>query len=139
MADEISRANHCAVCDLLLQEPVGTPMDQRNQCPSCGSLGRTVRQTLNSTVTFQGYFTGLQERAGRAIGFRETPRDGRVSTAQSLGDGTVEFALHGSSPQGEEDTLPCCRILIERLRLAGEPWEEPQIGTANVDCFSRKS
>jgi hypothetical protein len=47
---EVARAVTCRACESALDEPVGLPLDERQPCPSCGSLSRRVEQLLESTI-----------------------------------------------------------------------------------------
>jgi hypothetical protein len=80
--------------------------------------------------------SALQERGGQAIGFTESERQGRASGASLVEDGRVSYSLTGTSPQGEEDTLAVCRLLVGVLRAAGEDWADPTASDGVVDCLA---
>jgi len=50
-------------------------------------------------------------------------------------DGNLSYSLSGSSPQGEEDTLTACQILVSKLNKAGGGWDKPsRVCDGPVDC-----
>jgi len=54
---------------------------------------------------------------------------------EELSDGGIRFAARGRAPQGEEDSRPVSRILIQHLRTLGEDWSEPEReNLSDVDC-----
>lgn len=73
-------------------------------------------------------------RQDREIRFRESEREGRVTSADRNDDGSFSQKISGSSPQGEEDTLNACRILVRVLNASGGNWTDPTPGQGNVDC-----
>jgi hypothetical protein len=46
----------------------------------------------------------------------------------------LSFSILGSSPQGEEQTLKVCKLLVQKLNLDGSTWGEPVPGDGVVDC-----
>jgi len=78
--------------------------------------------------------SALHRRKDKTIGFTESARQGRSASAGQKGDGTFSYTLNGSSPQGEEDTLSACRILVNKLNNAGGNWNQPTISEGIVDC-----
>jgi hypothetical protein len=76
----------------------------------------------------------LGRRDGRVIGFRESERKGRAASADRHNDGSLSYSILWSSPQGEEDTLSTCRILVNALNAAGGNWPNPVPGEGIVDC-----
>lgn len=110
---------------------------EQHPCPSCGSTSRTYRKTLQAQVGLSPHVSGLGTRDGESFAFRESERAGRTSSADLEDDGTASFGLKGSSPQGEEDTLETCRVLVGRLNQDGANWENPVLGSGVVDCASR--
>jgi hypothetical protein len=85
------------------------------------------------------HLAALQEREGQAISFSETTREGTASSASFTDEESVQFALSGKSPQGEQDTLTACGILIQRLNAEGATWLPPVLGEQNADCMSGES
>lgn len=125
----------CGDCGKDLSDVIDadTPGNKK-ACPKCGSTTREIRKILDENVPVEPHFSGLGRREGQAFAFRESPRRGLASTADRHQDGSVSFALDGDSPQGEEDTLASCRILVEALNLAGADWGEPREDDGVVDC-----
>ncbi len=127
MPDDSEQSVKCGGC--------GMPaMEGRTPCPSCGSTSRTFAVTLTESLKLGDHLSFLQERKGRAIGFGESPRDGRSTAATLEPETQLKFSLSGSSPQGEEDTLAACRVLAERLRQDDAAWSEPEPATGQIDC-----
>jgi hypothetical protein len=47
----------------------------------------------------------------------------------------ISHTLAGTSPQGEEDTLPACRILVRAMNRIGGTWNEPSpVEADDADC-----
>lgn len=77
----------------------------------------------------------LGKRKGKPFTFRESRRlDGRAASADCDDDGSLSFSVSGSSPQGEEQTLEVCKLLVQKLNLDGSAWGEPVSGDGVVDC-----
>jgi len=134
MADSVEQAVKCGQCGAALSEPVNTPAEARTPCLSCGSTKRAFEVHLAESVQVKSYVAALQERQGEAIGFSESERGGRASSASLREDGLVDISLVGSSPQGEEDTPTTCRVLKERLNLDGAGWGQILRGSEPADC-----
>jgi hypothetical protein len=79
----------------------------------------------------------LHRRDNEAIGFEQS-REGGTSTADQSDEGALSYRVTGKSPQGEEDTLSACRILVAVLNKAGGDWDEPTYEPTKedgvVDC-----
>jgi hypothetical protein len=88
-------------------------------------------------VNINEYGAMLHEKDGRAIGFSESPRDGRSTAATLDAETRLKFAVSGSSPQGEEDTLHVCCVLAERLRQDDASWTDPELAAGQLDCVIR--
>jgi hypothetical protein len=79
--------------------------------------------------------SALQKREEEAIGYSESPRQGRAAAASMGKNGNLSYSLSGSSPQGEEDTLRACQILVTKLNEAGGDWDQPSlVCDGPVDC-----
>ena len=124
----------CGECGAAVGEPANTPLDARVPCPSCGSKSRTMDVGATDTLGLSGHLSALHERGGEAIGFSETEREGRASSATLSGEGLLEIAITGSSPQGEEDTPTTCRVLKEHLNTLGARWGQIVPGREPADC-----
>ncbi len=125
---------HCGQCGAALGEPPNTPPDARVPCPSCGSTTRTITVHVTEGVRASEHISALQERRGEAIGFSESERQGRASSATLRDEGTLDMTLVGSSPQGEEDTPAACQVLKERLNADGGHWDRIIPGREPADC-----
>jgi hypothetical protein len=81
---------------------------------------------VNETLRAQEYIAIIREaRNGKKNGFVETAKEGRVTSVDRSDDGLLSYSIQGSSPQGEEDTLPTCRVLISVLNASGGNWMDP--------------
>jgi hypothetical protein len=108
----------------------------RARCPKCGSTRRAISTFVSDSVKHHDHFAVLKKRDGRPTGFSESRRlDGRAATADTAPDGSISFAILGSSPQGEEETLKVCSLLTQKLNSLGSNWGEPSsIDASVVDC-----
>lgn len=134
MAESIDQSVKCGECGAALDEPVGAPVEARVPCPSCASTKRAFGVHLAASVAMNSHLAALHERQGEAIGFSESERQGRTSSASLGDDGSVDMSLVGSSPQGEEDTDATCQVLKERLNLDGANWGNITAGNEPADC-----
>lgn len=55
----------CGQCGEVLDEPVGTPVDERAPCPNCGSTGRHFKKEITASSTMRGGTRG-KARSGEA-------------------------------------------------------------------------
>jgi hypothetical protein len=122
----------CAGCGLEINEP-GDP-EHRIPCLSCGSTARAFEVNVHETLTISDHFMMEAQHVGRTVGFRESDRGGRVASADDHENGFISMALVGTSPQGEEDILDACRILVRAMNRTGETWNEPVVGSDDIDC-----
>ena len=134
MADSVEQSVRCGKCGAELAEPVSTPVEARIPCPSCGSTNRAFAVHITESVQVSSHMSALHERQGEAIGFSESQREGRASSAPLRDDGLLDMSLVGSSPQGEEDTPAACQVLKERLNADGAHWDSIIAGREPVDC-----
>ena len=134
MADSVDQSVQCGSCGAKLAEPVSTPVEARAPCPSCGSMNRAFAVHINESVQVSSHLSALHEREGEAIGFSESSRQGRASSASLREDGSLDMSLVGSSPQGEEDTPAACQMLRERLNTDGANWDRIIAGREPADC-----
>ena len=124
----------CGQCGAALSELPSTPVEARVPCPSCGSTSRTIAIHLQEEIRLSDHFSALHERKGEAIGFSESERQGRSSSATLQNDALLDMAVIGFSPQGEEDTRAACQILKERLNADGGNWDKVVPGREPADC-----
>ena len=129
----------CSGCELLLDESPGLPAEERSPCPSCRSLGRRHSVTINEILAVKSHLSAIQERENQAIGFSESDRGGRTSSAELGVDGLIETLIRGSSPQGEEDTRSACELLLSVLRSAGATFDVVIDGPEPADGVLRDS
>lgn len=109
------------------------PAKMRESCPNCGSRSRDIQVSVRGKVEIKGQLTEIGRRLGRLFAFRETARQGRTANADKHNDGSMSYSLDGSSPQGEEDTVNACNVLIKALNLRGGSWEDPIEGQGIAD------
>ena len=124
----------CRDCGRQLDGLSALPCAERIPCPDCGSTSRSFEESLHDGIGLGDYHSLLHQRESKAIGFRESARQGRTASADQIKDGALSYTLNGNSPQGEEDTLSACRILVNTLNKAGGNWHQPTIGDGAVDC-----
>jgi hypothetical protein len=123
----------CRVCGRQLDELAGSAGAGRMPCPDCGSTSRHFEESCNVSVGLRVNHSLLHQRDNKAIGFEES-RQGVGLSAQLSKEGALSYKLTGNSPQGEEDTLQACRILVAALNKAGGGWDSPTIGAGVIDC-----
>lgn len=134
MAEAIDQPVDRCKCDATLDEPAGTPVENRVPCPSCGSRNRALVRRLTTEIGLSAHLSALQERQGEVISFSESERQG-LARGASLGDDGVDMVLVGPSPQGEQDTKATCERLRERLNLDGASWTYVREGKEEpADC-----
>ena len=124
----------CGQCGATLSELPNLPVDARVPCTLCGSTSRTIAVHLKEEIRLSDHFSALQERKGEAIGFSESERPGRSSSATLQNDALLDITVVGSSPQGEEDTRAACQVLKERLNADGSNWDKIVPGREPADC-----
>jgi len=78
----------------------------------------------------------LHKRESKTIGFEESGIQGITMSAEQGKDHKLSYTLTGHSPQGEEDTLSACRILVNTLNKVGGNWHKSTIGDGVIDCQS---
>jgi hypothetical protein len=77
--------------------------------------------------------------SGGTSAVRSSSSEGQSSEADIAAD-ELQYEIRGTSRQGEEGAINVCRILIERLNLAGANWQPPEVPEgpeAGVDCVTR--
>lgn len=62
---------------------------------------------------------------------------GRSAEADVELDGSVRYAVTGTSPQNEDGVDDVCTILMQRLNQKGGRWTDLQTGTGDVDRVAR--
>jgi hypothetical protein len=91
------------------------------------------------TMNASDQFSMLHKRDNKAIGYSESIWQGRASSAEWTLSGTLNYQIQGTPPQGEEDTLSACRILVQKWNEDGSKWAEPIAGQDEVDCQSEST
>lgn len=130
----MSHSVFCNECGERLDNLPDLPSGERVPCSKCGSTVRDIHVAISETIRLQGHVAMIGRREDRAIGFRESAREGRVTSADRNDDGSFSYSILGSSPQGEEDSLAACRVLVSVLNAAGGNWTNPVPGEGVVDC-----
>jgi hypothetical protein len=127
----MTRCNGCGI------EIVGEEnAERRILCPNCGSTARSFEMSFVGALRFSDHIMMEAQHDGRTVAFRESERDGRASSADDHGNGSISMTLVGSSPQGEEETIEVSRILVRAMNQIGQTWNEPVVGTEDVDCVA---
>jgi putative FmdB family regulatory protein len=127
---------HCRKCSESFdnQKDVSTPGNVI--CPNCGSNDLALQISAREDIEVTDHFAGIGERDGKKIGYRESERNGRLTAADQLDDGSFSYSISGSSPQGEEDTLHTCKLLVTVLNSMGGNWNDPTLSEGVADCIS---
>jgi hypothetical protein len=123
----------CNNCGRQLDESFNPPNAERIPCPDCGSTSRRFEESCVAGVRLSVSHSMQHKRKGKTIGF-ESGRQGRTESARQDKDNELSYALTGNSPQGEEDTLLACRILVNKLNEKGGNWQQPTLGDGVIDC-----
>jgi len=121
-------------CGKQLDESPDLPRTERKPCPYCGSTARSFNRSLSECINTSEHVVVLKRTESKITGFSESARQGRSANADQGKDGILSYMLNGSSPQGEEDTLSACRILVSKFNHAGGNWNQPIKGDGVVDC-----
>jgi len=126
---------YCGQCGRCLNGLPGVDADgKQTPCPGCGSASRVFRKYVHGEIVAVGRYSALGKNGDKAIAFRESPRQGLASAADKHEDGSLSFKMTGRSPQGEDDTLSACRVLVDKLNKEGSKWGQPSKGDGVVDC-----
>ena len=125
---------YCGQCGRCLNGLPGVDADgKQTPCPGCGSTSRVFQKHISGEVVLVGGYSALGKSGDKAIAFRESPRQGLASAADKYEDGSLSFKMIGRSPQGEDDTLSACRVLVNKLNKEGSKWGQPSKGDGVVD------
>jgi len=125
----------CSECGESLDKSLDLSTGEHLPCPHCGSTRRIIEASIIEQVVVSDHFSMLGKRKGKSFTFGESQRpDGRASSADYDDDRSMSFSVSGSSPQGEEETLKVCKLLVQKLNLDGNNWCEPVLGNGVVDC-----
>ena len=108
----------------------------RIPCRVCGSNSRAFEEGIVLTARVSDHIQLEVQREGSTVGFRESERRGCASSADDLGLGRISLHLIGKSPQGEQDTLSTCHMLVEVLNQTSVEWGAPTEGRGIDDCVA---
>ena len=126
---------YCGQCGRCLNGLPGVDADgKQTPCPGCGSTSRVFRKYVHGEIVAVGGYSALGKNGDKAIAYRESPRQGLASAADKHEDGSLSFKMTGRSPQGEDDTLSACRVLVNKLNKEGSKWRQLEKGDGVVDC-----
>lgn len=139
--DQFAAQVTCGQCRVPLDERSDLPIEERQPCPRCGSLGRFVNRQHQDEVKTTSRMTGHKQDAtgspeGEAV--RVSGPGERVAAADFGMNESVPYGIAGPTPRGEEGACETAQLLVERLRQGGETWDDPvEVDDQDVDCWAR--
>jgi hypothetical protein len=128
----------CGECRLPLDERSDLPIEDRQPCPRCGSVGRFVDAQLRGEVRLTSRMAAHKRDSsgspeGEAVRVSELGE--RVAAVDFAPDGSVPSQVAGPAPRGEEGSVETAQLLVHRLRQSGEAWDDPvKVHRQDVDC-----
>jgi len=125
----------CINCGARLDKRTYLLNPENPLCPKCGSAKKDLCINVGDDIGLSDYMSAIGKKDQKSVGFRESKRNGRISSADQKEDGSISYSIKGNSPQGEEDTLSACEILVEKLNEAGGNWAQPKEGKDDEDCI----
>jgi hypothetical protein len=131
----------CGQCRLALDERSDLPVEERQPCPRCGSVGRFFDVQLKGEVGLTSRMAARKRDSsgspeGEAV--RVSGPGERVAAADFAPDGLVPSQIAGPAPRGEEGSVETAQLLVHRLRRSGENWDDPvKVDRQDVDCEAR--
>lgn len=126
----------CSSCGEHLDGLQKLPYGENTPCPNCGSTARYIQVKVEDTIQTNDNFYMLVKTGHKQTRYRESAREGRISSVDQSDDGALSYSLDGSSPQGEEDTLSVGRRLVNALNESGGNWGNPVPGEGVADCMA---
>lgn len=129
----------CKDCGTGLDEGPDISAEDRIPCPSCGSLSRLFTIEVGGSISPSGRLVAQRDSTDGTEAIRVVDSQKRSSATDLGANGTLSYAITGSSPKGESDTLDVCKALIQRLNSDGGQWGEPlrPKGTeGGIDCLA---
>jgi hypothetical protein len=131
----------CGECCLPLDERSDLPIEDRQPCPRCGSVGRFFDAQLQDEIGLTSRMAAHKRDSsgapeGEAV--RVSGPGKRVAAADFAPDGSVPYQIAGPTPRGEEGSVETAQLLVHRLRQSGENWDDPvKVDRQDVDCEAR--
>ncbi len=125
----------CTNCGACLDEQTNLSNSENPPCPQCGPNQEGIRIGVADRIDLNDYMSAVGKKDSKTVGFRESERNGRIASADQNEDGSLSYSLKGTSPQGEEDTLSACKILVQAINEAGGNWTQPKLGEGVEDCI----
>jgi len=125
----------CNTCSTEFDANIG---EEQAPCPVCGAISRFLQDGITQDAHVRDHAILELRRDDHTIGFRESERDGRTTSADEA-NGRVSTSVIGAAPQGETDSLTVCRILVEKKNLSGDSWNEPHEAVkqdSDIDCVA---
>jgi hypothetical protein len=126
----------CINCGAILDKTTNLLNSENQLCPKCGSAKKDLCINVADGIGSSDYMSAVGRKDQKTVGFRESERNGRVASADQNENGSLSYSIKGTSPQGEKDTLPACKILIQALNEAGENWAQPKESEDVEDCIA---
>ena len=126
----------CINCGARLDKQTNLLNSENPLCPKCGSAQKDLRINVADGIGLSDYMSAVGKKDQKTVGFRESERNGRIASADQNEAGSLSYSIKGTSPQGEEDTLRACEILVQALNEAGGNWAQPKEGKDVEDCIA---
>ena len=124
----------CINCGTRLNKQANIQNSESQLCLKCGQAQKDLYVNEADDIGVSDYMSATGKKEKKTVGFRESERNGRIASADQNDDGSFSYSIKGTSPKGEEDTLPACEILVQRLNEAGGNWGKPRQGEGIEDC-----
>lgn len=122
----------CKNCGRNLDEP---SLSDITPCPECGATVRSVEMVFQERFDLSDRLISEHRSEGRTIGVRDLGND-RSASADDHRNDRVSMNARGKPPQGEEDTLGVCRLLVRNMNRERQQWNTPELGVKDVDCIA---
>jgi hypothetical protein len=129
----------CKNCGQELDEALGLPLDERNPCPSCGSMSRHFTKEFGGSLTLSGRLIGQKNSPDGTEAIRVADSQKQTIAADFDFDRSISYNIKGRSYQGEAGVLDVCKILIEQLNAQGAQWGTLKLSEdrkGKIDCVA---